>query len=438
VDETTMMALGALALEAATGAGASGAFAGVGRTRQVDLAVRGEALETVSESTSQSLVLEVWVDGRYATTRTTDLRPDEVARLAREAVALARALQPDPSRAIPDPSLFAGRAELDLELADASIPALSHADREALCRAASAPILGQAGLISTTSACSDGEGLSVQLSSNGFSGSHRRTWLWLSSEVTLQDAAGRPEGWMSAGGPHRSQLPAPAEIGAEALKRARDRLGSRKGPSGRTTLVVEARVAGQILSRLLSPANGANVQQGRSFWAGRLDQPAVSPALVVRDEPLLARMPGSRLFDGEGIRAATLPLIEGGALRNLYLDTTYARRLGMAPTTGSASNRVVQPGSRDLAALVAGVEEGVLVSSWLGGNSDPTSGDFSLGMRGNLIRKGQLGEPVSEMNVTGNLLALFAGLAEVGSDPWPWGSTRCPSLVFEGVDTSGA
>lgn len=438
MDETRMVELGRLALTSAQEAGASGAFAGVGRTRQVDVAVRGEVLETVSESTSQSLALEVWVDGRYATTRTTDLRDEQVARLAREVVALARALQPDPTRSIPDPALFAGRPELDLELADAAIPSLSHAEREALCHAANAPILGQAGVISATSACSDGEGLSVQVSSNGFEGSHRRTWLWLSSEVTLQDTVGRPEGWMSVGGPHRSQLLEPAQVGALALQRAQDRLGARKGPSGRTTLVVEPQAAVSLLGRLLAPATGASVQQGRSFWAGRVGKAAVSPSLVVHDEPLLPRMPGSRLFDGEGISARRLPLIEGGALQNLYLDTTYARRLGLAPTTGSGSNRIVASGTRPLAALVGAVKEGVLVTSWLGGNADPTTGDFSLGMRGNLIRNGTVGEPVGEMNVTGNLLALFAGLVEVGNDPWPWGATRCPSLVFDGVDTSGA
>ena len=43
---------------------------------------------------------------------------------------------------------------------------------------------------------------------------------------------------------------------------------------------------------------------------------------------------------------------------------------------------------------------------------------------------------VGAMALTGNILALWAGLGEVGDDPWPYGNTRCPSLVFEGVQFS--
>jgi len=42
------------------------------------------------------------------------------------------------------------------------------------------------------------------------------------------------------------------------------------------------------------------------------------------------------------------------------------------------------------------------------------------------------------MNVTGNLLSLFAGLSAVGNDPYSWSSTRSPTLVFEDVQLSGA
>ena len=39
---------------------------------------------------------------------------------------------------------------------------------------------------------------------------------------------------------------------------------------------------------------------------------------------------------------------------------------------------------------------------------------------------------------TGNLVDLVATLVEVGSDPWPYSSLQAPTLVFEGVDFSGA
>ena len=110
----------------------------------------------------------------------------------------------------------------------------------------------------------------------------------------------------------------------------------------------------------------------------------------------------------------------------------------MRPTTGTPSNRVVATGEHSLGELLTDVGDGVYVTSWLGGNADATTGDFSLGLRGHIIDKGHVGRPVGEMNVTGNLKDLFGRLEIVGNDPYPYSTTLAPSLVFADVDFSGA
>ena len=92
-----------------------------------------------------------------------------------------------------------------------------------------------------------------------------------------------------------------------------------------------------------------------------------------------------------------------GVVRNLYVDTYYGRKGDMTPTTGSPSNRIVQPGDQSLDSLLKQAGDGIYVTSWLGGNADSTTGDFSLGLRGHVIENGTVGRPVGEMNVTGNL-----------------------------------
>jgi PmbA protein len=79
----------------------------------------------------------------------------------------------------------------------------------------------------------------------------------------------------------------------------------------------------------------------------------------------------------------------------------------------------------------------VLVTGFLGGNSNGTTGDFSLGVQGFRIRRGSLAEPVAEMNVAGNHLELWKRLAAVGSDPYPHSAGRTPTLVFDGVQFAG-
>ena len=78
--------------------------------------------------------------------------------------------------------------------------------------------------------------------------------------------------------------------------------------------------------------------------------------------------------------------------------------MGVEPTVNSPSLLVLKPGNKDLNGLVADVQKGILVTGFNGGNCNSSSGDFSYGIEGFLIENGKLTQPVSEMNVTGNMI----------------------------------
>ena len=77
------------------------------------------------------------------------------------------------------------------------------------------------------------------------------------------------------------------------------------------------------------------------------------------------------------------------------------------------------------------------MTGFIGGNSNATTGDFSLGVQGFRIRGGQLAEPVAEMNIAGNHLELWKRLSAVGNDPYPYSPLRTPTLMFDGVQFAG-
>jgi len=109
----------------------------------------------------------------------------------------------------------------------------------------------------------------------------------------------------------------------------------------------------------------------------------------------------------------------------------------MAPTTGGTSNLDWRLGENSQEQLVKNAEEGLFVTGFLGGNSNGTTGDFSLGIQGFMIRGGALAEPVAEMNISGNQLELWKRLVAVGNDPYHYSAMRTPTLVFEGVSFAG-
>ncbi len=429
----------AQAVELAKRAGADEAWATAVQSRDVEFEFRDGRLEKVKDTTSRNLDIQVYADGRYSSHNTTDLGADRLDSFIAEAVAITRALEPDEHRRITPPELFRGRPADDLDLVDAAVAALTREQRLEWCEALDRVATDHERVISATAGVYDGTLESASVSSNGFQGLHAETYCWLGTGVTVRDVGDkRAEDWFYAGSQHIGALPSATEVGRNALERTLARVGSEKGPTGKTTMLVDSRAAGSLIGRLLRPASARSVQQGQSFFADILGKQVFSDKLTIVDDPLIPRGFGSRHFDAEGISAKYLPLIENGAVRNLYVDTYYGRKSDMAPTTGSPSNTVVVPGDRSLEALLREVGEGIYVTSWLGGNADRTTGDFSLGLRGHMIVNGEVGRPVGEMNVTGNLKDLFARLELLGNDVYPYSSTLSPSLVFADVDFSGA
>ena len=420
-------------------AGAEDAWATVSQNRNVEFSYRDGALEKVQDTTARSLAVQVYSNGRYSTHQTTDLNEERLDGFLKEAVAITNELEPDEQRAITSPELFAGRSDVELDLNDGAIQALDREQRMEWCVSLDDAARKHERVISATSYVSSGAVSQVAISSNGFSGSEESTYCVLGSSVTLMDRDDRrAEDGFFAVARHVNDMPDANSIASEALGRAVARLDSEKGPTMKSTLIVDARVASSLIGRLMSSANARSVQQGRSFWTSLIGEQAFSSKLTIIDDPLVVRGLASRHYDDEGISAKVLPIVEEGVVQNIYVDTYYGRKANMAPTTGSSSNRRIGLGSKSLSELLSDVGEGVYVTSWLGGNADGTTGDFSLGLRGHMIENGQVGRPVGEMNVTGNLRDLFARLDAVGNDPYPYSSTLSPSLVFSDVDFSGA
>ena len=385
-------------------AGADDAWANANQSRNVEFNYRDGALEKVKDTTSRSLAVNVYANGRFSTHQTTDLEPQRLQGFLEEAVAITGALEPDPQREVTPPEYFANRPTTDLDLVDSRVQALDREQRMAWCVALDDAARQHERVISATSAVYDGTVAQASASSNGFSGVQESTYCWFGARITLSDRGDRraSDGFF-AGAPHIDTLPDASSVAKTALERSLVRLDAEKGPTVKTTMVVDARAAAQLIGRLMGPANARSVQQGRSFWADIMGQQAFSPKLTIVDDPLIVRGLASRHYDAEGISAKALPIVEEGVVRNIYVDTYYGRKADMTPTTGEPSNRCVATGEQTLEQLLASADEGVYVTSWLGGNADGTTGDFSLGLRGHMIENGKIGRPVGEMNVTGNL-----------------------------------
>jgi PmbA protein len=226
-------------------------------------------------------------------------------------------------------------------------------------------------------------------------------------------------------------------IGEIALERALKKIGQGKIASGKMAMIVENRQVSRLFNPLVSALSGSAIQQKNSFLIDKLGEKVISDKITLTDDPFIPGGRGSRHFDAEGMATKKRLVFEKGILRQYYIDTYYGKKLDMQPTSGSTTNLVFEVGEKDLQGLIASINKGILVTGFNGGNSNSTTGDFSFGIDGFLIENGQIVKPVSEMNITGNMLKLWSNIGEFGNDVNTNSSWLMPSVLFEGVDFSG-
>ncbi|MDR0973343.1 MAG: TldD/PmbA family protein [Prevotellaceae bacterium] len=400
--------------------------------------LRNGEIDRLQQASENGLSIGLYVDGRFGEYSTNRMNARELETFIKQGIEATRYLAEDPARVLPDPSRYYKGGLPDLEQFDQKIDALLPDEKADIARKAAEEAIGKDDrIISVDSSWSDRKYESYRLTSNGFEGSSRQTSFSVYAGVSIRgEGEARPESGWSESSLFFDSLPT-KDIGTKALERVLRKLGQRKVKSGKYTMVIDPRVATQVLSPVMSALSGSALQQKNSFLMDRIGQKVASDKLTLIDEPHLIRAVGARYFDAEGIATQRIPVFENGVLRTYYVDTYNAKKMNVEPTISGASLLVLQPGTKNLDELVKSVNKGIFVTGFNGGNSNSSTGDFSYGIEGFLIENGKQTQPVNEMNVTGNFVKLWSQLAEVGNDPRLSSSWRIPTLVFENVDFSG-
>lgn len=417
--------------------GADQVSVNISNSRSSSVEVREKKIDKLEQAIQSSLSIRLFVDNKYSAHSTNRLVKEDLKHFINEAIAGTRYLAKDEFRTLPDTALYFKGKKVDLNVHDPDFDRIDPQRKIDLAFACENEVLGQDDrLISVSASYSDGSNERVMVTSNGFEGDLINSYYSLYAEVSVNGGDARPESYWSESALFFNKLKK-ENIGKTALDRALKKIGQKKIESGTMSMLVDNRQAGKILSPLISALNGSAIQQKNSFLIDKLGEKVVSEKLTVTDDPFIVSGRGSRLFDGEGLATQKRQVFEKGILKNYYIDTYYGKKLGMRPTNGNTTNLVFATGDKDLQEMIAGVKKGILVTGFNGGNSNGTTGDFSYGIEGFLIEKGEIICPVSEMNITGNMLTLWSNISEIGNDVNLNSSWLAPSILFEGVDFSG-
>ncbi|MGI1662319.1 TldD/PmbA family protein [Palleronia sp. KMU-117] len=435
-------------LDAARKAGAdtADAIAIDGTSLSIDV-LKGR-LENVERSEGVEVGLRVLIGKRQACVASSDVGDAAIARMAEQAVAMAREAPEDSSAGLADPSQLARNwdlARLDL---DDPAPEPSPADLQEDARRAEAAALAVPGVSQTQSAGASYGRRRVHLAAtNGFSGGYARSQRSTSCVAITGSGTAMERDYFGETRTYQTDLPDPETIGRIAGERTAARAGARKPPSGRFPVVFDERIAASLVGHLLAAANGSAIVRGSSWLRDAMGEQILPAGLDVVEDPLRPRIGGSRPFDGEGLPVARRAVVADGRLTSWTLDLATARRLGLestgnasrgtsAPPSPSVTNIALTQGAQTRDDLLADMGTGLLVTSLIGSSINPTTGDYSRGASGFWVVNGQIAYPVNECTIAGNLREMLRSIRPA-NDARSHLSHVVPSILVEGLTLAG-
>jgi PmbA protein len=440
-----LLTLSADLLRAAKSAGADSADTLLVTGTSIAVQRRKGKTEETERAEARELGLRVFVGQQSAIVSASAIDPAAFARLAEQAVAMARVVPEDKYSYIPEAPPAPDAAFLDLDdPAEPSMDTLIHRAATAEDAAMSVPGITN----SEGASASWGRSHIVLATSHGFAGFYTRSNQGISATAIAGSGTGMQRDYDYTSAQHAEDLDDPAGIGARAAEQALARLNPTRPKTAKIPVIFHQRIAGGIVGSLAAAINGAGIARGTSYLKDKLGQKLFAETINIIDDPLRVRGARSRPFDGEGQPVQRRALIENGVLTTWIMDSRSARQLDLT-TTGhasrgtsgppgpSASNLYLEPGDKTPAELMADIEEGVLITEMMGGGVNGITGDYSRGAAGFMIRHGQIAEPVAEFTLAGHALEMFANLVPANDLVFKRG-TDSPTIRIDGLTLAGA
>ena len=426
-----------IALQRAGSAGASSAEVSAHTSQGLSVMVRLGAVETLEYMQDRGISVSILLGRRKGHASSADLSPRSINSCVDKALEIARFTQEDPCNGLPEPELLATEFP-DLDIwHPAAMDANAAIERALACEAGGRE---DARISNSEGASFDaGLGLGVYGNSHGFIGRSAGTHFSQSCVLIAGKGEGMQRDYSYDSRRGLAELEAAAETGREAARRTVRRLGARKLKTGRMPVLFAPEVAKGLIGHVVGAISGTALYRNASFLKGCVGEAVFPKWVTLRERPHLLRGAGSAAFDGEGVATRERNIVESGILQNYVLSTYSARRLGLQTTgnSGGVRNLMLQPGGEFAPDLLGGMRNGFYVTEVMGQGVSMVTGDYSRGASGFAVVNGEIGYPVEEVTIAGNLRDMFKDIVAAGADIDTRGNVHAGSVLIRTMTVAG-
>lgn len=194
---------------------------------------------------------------------------------------------------------------------------------------------------------------------------------------------------------------------------------------------------GELLDTALDKFAGATeLINGTAAWKDKLGQKVADEKLSVSIIPLDERISGGERITDDGYVAENFDILKNGVLKDFGLSEYAAKKTGNKRAPSTSSCMAIAPGEKTLEEIIKGIDKGLLVCRFSGGEP-AVNGDFSgVAKNSFLIENGEVRHAVTETMISGNLEKMLNNIVAISKETVEDGSSVLPYVLFDGVTVS--
>lgn len=400
-------------------------------------------VNTLQQSNGCGLSIRLFVNQRYGSFSTNRLDKEELTSLIRNGITCTRLLTPDPERTLPDPSRYYQSPSLEKNRQEMIALGSFRQDNPKIdpvmlaCDIAR-PVVGtDSRLIHLSTYLTSRSGWQYMADSQQFRGYSCSSMACAYTTANLKGAGdNRPsDSWLFFATCLDELQPLLPDLGSKALQAAVERIDAAQIPAGRYHVAIEPVSLSKMLNPLLDAMQDYNLYQHRTpLLKNNIGDRITSPLLTLTEEPQHIGAFSACLFDFEGVRTEKRALIEHGRLCQWFISTYYGQKLKLSPVLSGPNVLCIEPGEKSRQSILDSLDNTILITGFLGGNCNETTGDFSFGIEGQLYKNGERVQGISGMNLTGNILDFWNKLSAIANDTERLPEGYFPTLFFSDIN----
>ncbi|WP_343189147.1 metallopeptidase TldD-related protein [Buchnera aphidicola (Chaitoregma tattakana)] len=232
------------------------------------------------------------------------------------------------------------------------------------------------------------------------------------------------------------------KIGEMSAKNAIYKISPKKIYTSMSSVIFSNEISYILFEYLSEAISGKNVYERSTFLKNSLGKRIFPKWLNILEDPHLKYGLCSHIFDSDGFSTFSKNIVKNGILKTWILNNYYANKLGLKSTGNSLGsyNWIIYSSLSKLFSLkhlLLNMYNGILVNELYGDGFNVVNGDYSIGVSGFLIRRGEILHPIDEITISGNLKDIFYKIVNMSNDFNRINKIKCGSILLSEVNISG-